>query len=201
MHEESDINSRTMPTLPEIPMSGRTYIPFAALLLLSMLVALFYLPENMHAAHQADSGADGGATDAFCLSVSDAAGEAVLQKPLAEHERFILRHRHSVHRSLVVEYLGPGPDGTIRILEGQYADYGAGLPQKAEKGQRLEFSGGKARLFPAPADLRRIEVRVGREAEHTVIHRDREYPLAGLIPPGMTAVFSISGAACPRAYP
>jgi len=161
------------------------------------------LPESMTQAESGntDAATRGAAPDRHCLSVSGEDGRTVLQKGLAEHERFILRHRHSVHRSLVVEYLGPAPDGTIVILEGRYADYGAGLPQKAERGQRLEFDGGAARLFPAPLPRQRIEVRVGREAEHTVIHRDREYPLAGLIPPGMTAVFTINEGVCPREYP
>lgn len=182
-------------------MSRCTYMPFSILILLSVLLALFSFSENIHAAQQENPGFDDGAPDAFCLSVSNENGVAALQKTLWGNERFILRHRHSVHRSLVVEYLGPGPDGTIRILEGRYDDYGAGLPQRAEKGQQLEFTGGRARIFPASAPLRRIEVRVGREAEHTVIHRAREYPLAGLIPPGMTAVFTITGDVCPREYP
>ena len=171
--------------------------------LFGVCLACVLLPESMTWAERGNTDAATGdiVSEQHCLSVSGEDGGVVLQKGLAEHERFILRHRHSVHRSLVVEYLGPGPDGTISILEGRYADYGAGLPQKAEKGQTLEFEGGTARIIPVPVPRQRIEVRVGREAEHTVIHRDREYPLAGLLSPGMTAVFTINEGVCPREHP
>ena len=139
--------------------------------------------------------------EANCLTVSRENGDIVFQKELTEGERFILRHRHSVHRTLVLEYLGAGPAGTISILEGHYADYGAGLPQKAEEGQRIEFTGGKARLITAPTHLPQIELRVGRVAEHTIILRDKEYALAEIIEPGMVAILKISEKVCPREYP
>ena len=139
--------------------------------------------------------------EASCLTVSKENGEIVLQQKLARNERFILRHRHSVHRSLVVEYLGAGPSGTIAILEGLFEDYGAGLPQKAEGGQELEFKGGKARLTLAPTNLPHIELRVGRVAEHTIILRDKEFALADLIEPGMVAILQINEKVCPHEYP
>ena len=136
-----------------------------------------------------------------CLTVSKEDGAIVFQAELAADERFILRHRHSVHHSLVLEYLGAGPSGTISILEGHYADYGAGLPQKAEGGQKIEFTGGKARLITAPTHLRQIELRVGRFAEHTIILQEKEIALAEMIEPGMVAILKISEKVCPREYP
>lgn len=139
--------------------------------------------------------------EANCLTVSKENGDVVLQQNLEPNERFVLRHRHSVHRSLVVEYLGAGPGGTIAIMEGEFADYGAGLPQKAEAGQSIEFNGGKARLIVAPARLSQIELRVGRVAEHTIIVRGREFALAERIEPGMVAILRISEKVCPHEYP
>lgn len=136
-----------------------------------------------------------------CLEVTRENGEAVFMATLADDERFILRHRHSVHRSLVEEFLAPGPGNTISVLEGRYQDYGAGLPQKAEPGQNIIFHGGKARLVLAPTYLPQIELRVGRIAEHTIILRDREIKLANLIEPGMVAIFRISEKVCPHEYP
>lgn len=132
----------------------------------------------------------------YCLRVADAAGKPVLAVTLLGDETFALRHIHSVHRSPVLEFLGSGPENTIAVLEGQYADYGAGLPQKAEKGQRLEFTGGKARLTLSGVYLPRLELRVGRVAEHTLLVHGREIALNTLIEPGKTAVFSIRQEEC-----
>ena len=156
--------------------------------------------------HSQARGSGATATDtiphvAICLTLSTEDSQIVLQRNLAPQEQFVLTHRHSVHRSLVREYMQAGPNATVAVVEGHYSDYGAGLPQKAEPGQTLRFEGGNARLVLAPTYLPRIEIRVGRVAEHTLVLQSNEYILTKLIEPGMVAILSISEKVCPHEYP
>ena len=161
---------------------------------------------GMAFAHLQARGSEDSVTDkispvATCLTLATEDGQIVLQRQLAPKKQFVLTHRHSVHRSLVREYLEAGPNSTVSVVEGHYSDYGAGLPQKAESGQTLRFERGNARLVLAPTYLNTIEIRVGREAEHTLILQDKEYILAKLIEPGMVAILSISEKVCPHESP
>jgi hypothetical protein len=136
---------------------------------------------------------------AYCLEVRTASGELVFSATLAREERFTLRHIHSVHKTPVVEHLGLGPNDSIAILEGLYADFGAGLPIRAEKDQVLSFKDGRAQLRFIQRHVPEIELRVGRIAEHTLLVGDSVLPLTLWATPGEYLIFKARGGACERA--
>ncbi|MDR1946925.1 MAG: DUF1850 domain-containing protein [Desulfovibrio sp.] len=132
-----------------------------------------------------------------CLVLSRPDGGRVFTADLEADESFILRYKHSVHQSPVSEYFGACAEGDgIAVLEGRYEDYGAGLPQKAEAGQRLEFDSGRARLIVSTGCLPEIELRVGRLAEHTLIVKRHETRLAELSDPGTVLLFRVQKGRC-----
>ena len=140
------------------------------------------------------------ADHAYCLELRAASGELVFSVTLAREERFTLRHIHSVHKTLVLEHLGFGPHDSIAILEGVYSDFGAGLPQRAEKNQVLSFKDGRAQLRFAQRLVPEIELRVGRVAEHTLIIRNSALPLTLWATPGEYLIFKAHGGICERAH-
>jgi len=141
------------------------------------------------------------ADHAYCLNVRAASGELVFSATLAREERFTLRHIHSVHKTPVLEHLGFGPNDSIAILEGIYADFGAGLPQRAEKDQVLSFKDGHAQLRFAQRLVPEIELRVGRIAEHTLLVGDSVLPLTLWAAPGEYLVFKARGGICGQREP
>ena len=138
---------------------------------------------------------------AYCLEVRTASGEVVFSATLAREERFTLRHIHSVHKTPVVEHLGFGPNDSIAILEGQYADFGAGLPERGERNQTLSFEDGRARLLFTQRYVPEIELRVGRIAEHTLLVGDRVLPLTLWVTPGEYLIFKARGGICEQRAP
>jgi hypothetical protein len=138
---------------------------------------------------------------AYCLELRAASGELVFFATLAREERFTLRHIHSVHKTPVLEHLGFGPNDSIAILEGEYADFGAGLPIRGEKDQILSFEDGRARLRFAQRYVPEIELRVGRLAEHTLLVGDSVLPLTLWATPGEYLVFKARGGICGQRAP
>ena len=136
---------------------------------------------------------------AYCLELRAASGERVFAVTLAREECFTLRHIHSVHKTPVLERLGFGPNDSIAILEGIYADFGAGLADHAEKDQFLSFEDGRARLRFAQRYVPEIELRVGRVAEHTLLVGDSVLPLTLWAAPGEYLIFKARGGVCERA--
>ena len=152
----------------------------------------FMFSVSLHAAESQSS---------YCLELRAASGELVYSVTLAREERFTLRHIHSVHKTPVVEHLGFGPNDSIAILEARYADFGAGLSERAEKEQVFSFEDGRARLRFAQYHVPEIELRVGRIAEHTLLVGDSVLPLARWVTPGEYLVFKARGGVCEQRAP
>ena len=147
-------------------------------------------------AHAAEKPAPLMAEQAYCLEVRATCGRTVFSQTLAREESFTLRHIHSVHKTPVLEDLGFGPGDSIAILEGRYADFGAGLPERSEKNQTLSFGKGQAKLRFTQRHVPEIELRVGRIAEHTLLVGDQAWPLTLWAAPGEYLVFKARGGVC-----
>jgi hypothetical protein len=147
-----------------------------------------------------DGARPGGDERAWCLELRAEDGRVVFSDNMAPGERFVLRHIHSVHKTPVRETLGLGPGNSVAILEGRYADFGAGLPERGERDQAFSFADGEAVLTLARRSVPEIEIRVGRFAEHTLFVKERAYPLALWVRPGECVVLAARGGGCnPRA--
>jgi hypothetical protein len=172
----------------------------AVCLALLLAVTLLLFADPLLAAEGRSPSSPSLAADrAYCLELRAAAGDLVFSTTLAHEERFTLRHIHSVHKTPVLEHLGFGPNDSIAILEGEYADFGAGLPERGEKDQILSFEDGRARLRFVQRYVPEIELRVGRIAEHTLLVNDSVLPLTLWATPGEYLIFKARGGTCERA--
>ena len=174
----------------------------AVCLVLLLAVMRIMFPAPLLAAESRSPSAPALEADrAYCLELRAASGELIFSATLAREERFTLRHIHSVHKTPVLEYLGFGPNDSIAILEGIYSDFGAGLPERAEKDQILSFEDGRARLRFAQRYVPEIELRVGRIAEHTLLVGDSILPLTLWATPGEYLIFKARGGICEQRAP
>lgn len=112
-------------------------------------------------------------------------GNVLAYIPLKEQNQFKIKYTHSIHLSDVVESYRITKDGNIKQYELMYEDFAIGMPENASDGEIFEQKDGKYyiknmnRVFPL-FDLRIGEVR----ANHTVIFKEKEYPLSNYIEPG-----------------
>ena len=187
-----------------VPRIETKRVPMRDAVCLALLLTVMWLmfPAPLLAAESRSPSSSSLAADrAYCLEVRAASSELVFSATLAREERFALRHIHSVHKTQVLEHLGFGPNDSIAILEGIYADFGAGLPERAEKGQILTFEDGRARLRFAQRYVPAIELRVGRIAEHTLLVGGSVLPLTLWATPGEYLVFKARGGICGQRAP
>ncbi|WP_449622520.1 DUF1850 domain-containing protein [Robertmurraya sp. Marseille-Q9965] len=105
--------------------------------------------------------------------------------PLPKEQTFKIKYTHSIHLSDVIESYRILNDGQIQQYELTYEDFAIGMPSEAGEGEIFEEKNGKyyirnmTRVFPF------IDLRIGKvRANHTVIYKEREYPLANYIEPG-----------------
>ncbi|OLN23540.1 RocC [Domibacillus antri] len=105
--------------------------------------------------------------------------------PLTKNNSFKIKYTHSIHLSDVVESYHITQDGQIVQDELMYEDFAVGMPENALDGEIFEQKDGKYfmknmnRIFPS------FDLRIGKvRANHTVIFREKEYPLSLYIEPG-----------------
>lgn len=112
-------------------------------------------------------------------------GRLLAYIPLTKEEKFQIKYTHSIHLTDVIESYQKTENGEIKQYELMYEDFSIGMPENAGEGEVFEQKDGKYylknmnRVFPY-FDLRLGQVR----ANHTVIYKDREYPLSNYIEPG-----------------
>lgn len=112
-------------------------------------------------------------------------GEVLVYIPLGDHPEFKIKYTHSIHLSDVIESYQVNSNGEIKQFELEYSDFSIGMPENASSGEVFEQKNGKYyiknmnRIFPY-FDLRTGKVR----ANHTIIYRNKEYPLNKYVEPG-----------------
>ncbi|WP_028390123.1 DUF1850 domain-containing protein [Bacillus cihuensis] len=112
-------------------------------------------------------------------------GRILAYIPFSKEDKFKIKYTHSIHLSDVVESYQVTKQGYIQQYELMYEDFAIGMPENASKGEVFEQIDGKYfiknmnRVFPS-FDLRTGQVK----ANHTVIYKNNEYPLAKSIQPG-----------------
>ncbi|WP_313804565.1 DUF1850 domain-containing protein [Cytobacillus sp.] len=112
-------------------------------------------------------------------------GKMLAYIPFSKEDHFKIKYTHSIHLSDVVESYVITEDEEIKQYELMYEDFAIGMPENASDGEIFEQKNGKYyiknmnRIFPY-FDLRTGKVR----ANHTVLFREKEYPLSHFIEPG-----------------
>lgn len=132
--------------------------------------------------------------DGVVLRVRDTDGTLLLTAPLPHGAEFGIRFIHSVARSPVEEWFC-AKDGNIALSRTIYKDFGAGLPHEALEGQRMVFADGHMEISGYTLLLPRLDVRVGRVAQHELLLPAvasgpfRIVPFSTLAPPGAALTF------------
>lgn len=105
--------------------------------------------------------------------------------PISNSDTFKIKYTHSINLSDVVESYNITKENQIRQYELSYEDFAVGMPENAAEGETFVQKDGKYyiknmnRVFPF-FDLRTGKVR----ANHTIIFKEKEYPLSKVIKPG-----------------
>jgi hypothetical protein len=112
-------------------------------------------------------------------------GKVLAYLPITKQDSFKMKFTHSIHLSSVVDSYYITKDFQIEQYELMYEDFAIGMPANSEAGEIFEKKDGKyfiknmKRIFPS------FDLRVGKvRANHTIIYREREYPLKEFIAPG-----------------
>jgi hypothetical protein len=118
--------------------------------------------------------------------------EALAYIPIKEETHFEIKYTHSIHLTDVVESYRITPSDTIQQYELMYEDFAIGMPSNAEEGETFEQINGAyyiknmKRVFPF------FHLRIGQvRANHTVIYKNKEYPLSRYIKPGTSVKVEI----------
>jgi hypothetical protein len=112
-------------------------------------------------------------------------GKMLAYIPFSKEDHFKIKYTHSIHLSDVVESYVITKDDEIKQYELMYEDFAIGMPENASEGETFEHKNGKYyiknmnRVFPY------FDLRIGKvRANHTVIYKEKEYPLSHSIEPG-----------------
>jgi hypothetical protein len=112
-------------------------------------------------------------------------GRVLVYLPLKKMDSFKIKYTHSIHLSSVVESYRITKTNQIKQYELMYEDFAIGMPANSEEGEVFEEIDGKYyiknmnRIFPS------FDMRVGKvRANHTIIYKDKPYPLKNSISPG-----------------
>ncbi|WNS76902.1 DUF1850 domain-containing protein [Bacillus sp. DTU_2020_1000418_1_SI_GHA_SEK_038] len=112
-------------------------------------------------------------------------GRLLAYIPFSKEEKFQIKYTHSIHLTDVVESYQKTATDQIMQYELMYEEFSIGMPENASDGEIFEQKDGKYylknmnRVFPS------FDLRVGQvRANHTVIYKNKEYPLSNYIEPG-----------------
>ena len=111
----------------------------------------------------------------------------LLTLPVKPGDTLSLRFIHSVHKTPVWEnFLVTGADG-LTLTSTEYRSYGVGMPSLPSEGTFTQLED-RFILTNLNRFFSQIPVRVGPEAQLTLIHQGREYPLYQWLEPGSLVV-------------
>ncbi|MEH7013297.1 DUF1850 domain-containing protein [Neobacillus niacini] len=105
---------------------------------------------------------------------------------------FQIKYTHSIHLSDVVESYKVTHDQRIQQYELMYEDFAIGMPSNAEKGETFEQINGAYYIKNMKREFSFFHLRIGQvRANHTVIFKNKEYPLSQSIKPGTSVKVEI----------
>jgi hypothetical protein len=112
--------------------------------------------------------------------------------PIKEEIHFQIKYTHSIHLSNVIESYKIAPDYRIQQYELMYEDFAIGMPANAEEGETFEQKDGAYYIKNMKRNFPFFHLRIGQvRANHTVIYKNREYPLSHAIKPGTSVKVEI----------
>lgn len=124
----------------------------------------------------------------------------VLRIPARENQIFIVKYIHSVALTPVEDFFKI-QNKKILLEKTLYRDFGAGLPHSLDEGQKMTIEGGKISVAGYKQIFDKLDMRVGRIANHTLILLPPlsssqippllDLPLNYLSSPGSALTFSI----------
>ena len=115
--------------------------------------------------------------------VVEAESGAILSLPVQNGATFHLRFIHSVHRTPVMEFFRIDGADSLMLVATEYESYGVGMPSLPSEGI-FEQRGTRFRLSQFNRKFDDIPLRVGPEAQLTLVHDGMEYPLYQWLPAG-----------------
>lgn len=105
--------------------------------------------------------------------------------PFSKESTFQIKYTHSIHLSNVVESYQVNSTGKIQLYELEYEDFAVGMPANAESGETFEEKNGKYYIKNMKRTFSSFYLRTGQvKANHSVIYKQRIYPLSQSITPG-----------------
>lgn len=105
--------------------------------------------------------------------------------PLNKEQTFKIKYTHSIHLSDVIESYQIKEDGNIQQYELMFEDFAIGMPSGANEGEVFEEKDGKYYLKNMNNVFPHFDLRIGQvKANHTVIFKEKEFPLTSYIEPG-----------------
>jgi hypothetical protein len=109
-----------------------------------------------------------------------------------DESQFQIKYTHSIHLSDVVESYKITLDERIQQYELMYEDFAIGMPSNAEKGETFEQINGAYYIKNMKRNFPFFHLRIGQvRANHTVIFKNKEYPLSRSIKPGTSVKVEI----------
>lgn len=117
---------------------------------------------------------------------------AITYIPLETGESFKIKYKHSIHLTDVIESYQVTKQGNIRQYELEYENYAIGMPSAASDGEIFEAKDGKYYIKNMKRDFPSFVLRVGQvRANHTLLYKNKAYPLAEYIEPGTRVMVQI----------
>jgi hypothetical protein len=112
--------------------------------------------------------------------------------PIKKENHFQIKYTHSIHLSHVIESFKITPDYLIQLYELMYEDFAIGMPANAEEGETFEQKDGAYYIKNMKRYFPFFHLRIGQVlANHTVIYKNKEYPLSRTIKPGTSVKVEI----------
>jgi hypothetical protein len=117
---------------------------------------------------------------------------AITYIPLVTGDSFKIKYKHSIHLTDVIESYRVTKQGNIRQYELEYENYAIGMPSGASEGEIFEAKDGKYYIKNMKRDFPSFVLRVGQvRANHTLLYKNKAYPLAEYIEPGTRVIVQI----------
>lgn len=112
-----------------------------------------------------------------------------LTLPTRPGDTFSLRFTHSVHKTPVWENFVVTGVNALTLTSTEYRSYGVGMPSLPSEGVFTQL-GDRFILTNLNRPFSQIPVRVGPEAQLSLVHNGQEYPIYKWLEPGTLVVVS-----------
>ena len=116
----------------------------------------------------------------------------ILSVPVRRDDPFTLVFVHSVHRTPVLEHFLIRGVGVMQLVATEYESYGVGMPSLPSEGV-FEQQRSRFRLSQLNRRFSEIPLRVGPEAQLTLVREGMEYPVYKWLPAGSLVKLHVDG--------